>query len=79
EQGDPDAIKWPSPEVPKLDPSSRKMGELDFRSNAVSEANRTVIERPVTAQDIENIDSLALDNFSCDFSKIEVPKGDIDD
>lgn len=55
------------------------MGELDFRSNAVSEANRTVIERPVTAQDIENIDSLDLDNFSCDFSKIEVPKGDIDD
>ncbi|MDW5378838.1 type IV secretory system conjugative DNA transfer family protein [Halomonas sp. HP20-15] len=79
EQGDPDAIKWPSPEVPKLDPSSRKMGELDFRSNTVSEANRTVIERPVTAQDIENIDSLDLDNFSCDFSKIEVPKGDIDD
>lgn len=79
ERGEAGAIKWPSPEVPKVNPDDRQMGDLDFRSNTVSEINRTVVERPVTAQDIEKIDDLDLDNFSCDFSKIEVPKGDIDD
>ena len=79
EKGDPNAIKWPSPEVPKVDPNSRHMGEINFRPNSVDEASRAVVERPVTAADIEKIDELDLDNFSCDFSKIDVPKGDIDD
>lgn len=79
ERGEPDAIKWPSPEIPTVDPAARVMGDVEFRPNSVSEASRSVVERPVTAQDIENIDELDLENFSCDFTKIEVPKGDIDD
>jgi type IV secretion system protein VirD4 len=74
-----DGVKWPSPAVPLVDPDSRQMGEMDFRPNSLGEAARTVVERPVTAADIEKIDELDLDNFSCDFSKIDVPKGDIDD
>jgi len=79
EQGDENAIKWPSPEVPIVNIDDRVMGEVEFSANTMTEAKRTVVERPITAQDIENIDSMDLDNFSCDFSKIEVPKGDIDD
>lgn len=37
------------------------------------------MERAVTVADIENIDKLNLDDFSCDFSKVEIPKGDITD
>ncbi|GGO83767.1 protein VirD4 [Marinobacterium nitratireducens] len=72
ERGEPDAIKWPSPEVPTVDPLAREKGEIQY-------AVRAVTERPVTAQDIERIDELDLDDFSCDFSDVEVPKGEIDD
>lgn len=74
-----DGVKWPCPAVPTVDPDQRVMGDVEFKPNSLTEASRTVVERPVTAQDIEKIDELDLDNFSVDFSKIEVPKGDIDD
>lgn len=37
------------------------------------------MERDITVADIENIDNLNLDDFSCDFSKIEIPEGSISD
>ncbi len=74
-----DGVRWPNPEVPRVDPDAREKGEIQFVSNAVAEVARTAVERPITAQDIEQIDELDLDDFSCDFSKVEVPKGEIDD
>lgn len=34
-------------------------------------------ERAVTAEDVKNMDQMNLDDFSCDFSHIEVPEGDL--
>ncbi|XPP93679.1 hypothetical protein ACN08N_27770 (plasmid) [Photobacterium leiognathi subsp. mandapamensis] len=44
-----------------------------------AEAQTETVERKITVEDIENIDQLDLENFSCDFSEIDVPKGEIDD
>ncbi|ODX97183.1 type IV secretion protein [Vibrio parahaemolyticus] len=81
EDGDENAIKWPSPEVPKVDPNSRVKGKIEFMSNSMKEADAQTetVERKITVEDIENIDQLDLENFSCDFSEIDVPKGEIDD
>ena len=67
-----DGVKWPSPEVPEVDITEVKKGKVEFRGNKVEK-----VERPVTAQDIERIDDLNLEDFSCDFSKVDVPKGEI--
>lgn len=67
-----DGLRWPSPEVPQIDTATLKKGEIEFSSNKVEKA-----ERPVTAQDIERIDELNLEDFSCDFSKVAVPKGEL--
>ncbi len=77
-----DGVKFPSPEVTIIDPANRPKGEVSFMSNRVEQAEETkteVVERAVTVADIENIDKLNLDDFSCDFSKVEIPKGDITD
>jgi len=71
-------INWPSPEVPLIEPDKRLKGEVKFfKKKGQEEDSKTVIERPVTAADVENIDKLNLDDFSCDFSSIEIPKGEI--
>lgn len=77
-----DGVKYPSPDVPLIDPANRPKGEISFMSNKVEnagEGEKEVVERAVTVADVENIDSLNLDDFSCDFSKVEIPKGDISD
>lgn len=76
---DKNIVRWPSPEVPTIDPENIQKGEIEFRSNAISQTSKTVIERPITTSDIENIDKLDLKDFSCDFSKIEIPKDPISD
>lgn len=71
-------IKWPSPIIPQVDPSSRVKGKVDFISNSIKSTSEAVT-RAVTIDDIDNIDDLSLDDFSCDFSKIEIPSGNISD
>lgn len=63
-------------------PNNRPKGEVSFHSNKIEDAEtseKTVVERDITVADIENIDNLNLDDFSCDFSKIEIPEGSISD
>ena len=55
------------------------LAAFSFRADAAEETKTEVVERAVTVADIENIDKLNLDDFSCDFSKVEIPKGDITD
>ncbi|ELR7144461.1 type IV secretory system conjugative DNA transfer family protein [Escherichia coli] len=77
-----DGVKYPSPAVPLVDPNNRPKGEVSFHSNKIEDAEtseKTVVERDITVADIENIDNLNLDDFSCDFSKIEIPEGSISD
>lgn len=71
-------VHWQTPEVPTVDLSSIVKGKVEYTSTAVKQQEeRAVVERPVTVADIESIDQLNLEDFSCDFSKIEVPKGEI--
>ncbi|EJE4183747.1 type IV secretory system conjugative DNA transfer family protein [Vibrio parahaemolyticus] len=81
EKGDKNAIKWPSPMVPTVDPNRRAKGNIEFISNSLheTEVKTEMVDRVITAEDIKNIDQLNLDNFSCDFSDIDVPKGKIDE
>lgn len=72
-------IKWPSPIVPLIDPSNRTKGKISFGKNNVEKSDSNGPERSVTAADIENIDQLDIQDFSCDFSGIAIPRGDIDD
>lgn len=74
-----DGIRWTSPDVPLIDPDRRVKGEIQFSPSALNEADKTMVERPITVEDIERIDELDLENFSCDFSTIEIPKDDISD
>lgn len=75
-----DGIKFPSPKIPLIDPNNRRKGKVTFISNKVEKVDLNIketSERPINLTDIENIDKLNLDDFSCDFSKIVIPKGDI--
>ena len=72
-------ITWASPEVPLIDPDARPKGKVSFAPSSGARPTTTNVERPVTEQDIANIDNLDLDDFTCDFSSIEIPKGEIDD
>jgi type IV secretion system protein VirD4 len=74
-----DGMRCVTPKVPRIDPNARVKGEIQFTPSTLSQGAKTVVERPVTAQDIEKIDTLDLENFNCDFSKVEVPKGEISD
>jgi type IV secretion system protein VirD4 len=38
-----------------------------------------VVERPITVGDIEQIDTMDMESFSCDFSQIEIPNDYISD
>ncbi|MDG4868616.1 type IV secretory system conjugative DNA transfer family protein (plasmid) [Guyparkeria sp. 1SP6A2] len=69
-----DGIKWPNPDIPKVDPSTNKKGAIRFAGTRTE-----TIERDLSADDIENIDKMDLSDFSCDFSDVEIPAGEIDD
>lgn len=74
-----DGVRWVTPKVPRIDPNTRVKGEIQLTPSTLSQKGKTVVERPVTAQDIEKIDALDLENFNCDFSQVEIPKGEISD
>lgn len=69
---------YATPEVPTVDLKNRVIGTMDltFKSN---ESDTEIISRSVTSDDLEKIDELNLDDFSCDFSAIEIPAGEISD
>jgi type IV secretion system protein VirD4 len=71
-----DGVKWPCPVVPTLDLDAVKKGVVEFEGITSKE---TITERPVTLDDIENIDQLSVEDFSCDFSEVDIPKGEITD
>ena len=81
-----DGVKWKSPAVPIVDPSARKKGQIvhtkttangsESKQEEASQAE-TVL-RSVTAEDISRIDELNLDDFSCDFTAVEIPKEELD-
>ena len=39
----------------------------------------SAIERAVTAEDIAGLDQYEIEDFSCDFSEVEIPAGEISD
>jgi type IV secretion system protein VirD4 len=66
----------PPPEIDLLEIKDRAFPE--FALNA-PEMEPVTVERAVTAHDIANIDQLDIDDFSCDFSEVEIPTGEISD
>ena len=74
-----DKTNFPVPTVPRIKINTDKE-PIEFSStNPLDNEKTTTVERPITIDDIENIDNLDLDDFSCDFSAIEIPEGDISD
>lgn len=75
-----DKTHFPAPKVPRIRINTDKE-PIEFSSINLSDDDKTAttVERPITIGDIENIDNLDLDDFSCDFSAIEIPEGDISD
>ncbi|ECE2109016.1 type IV secretory system conjugative DNA transfer family protein [Salmonella enterica] len=81
-----DGIKWKSPAVPIVDPATVKKGEIVHSKTTASgseskpeQVNETeTVLRSVTAEDISKIDELNLDDFSCDFTAVEIPKEELD-
>lgn len=74
-----DGIRWTAPKVPLIDPERRVKGKVHFStSNLIQEEIKTV-ERAITVEDLERIDEMDLNDFSCDFSQIEIPKDEISD
>jgi len=63
----------PAAEVPTVVLNEYEQPEI------IDLAAREVITRPVTADDMNNIEDKTLDDFSCDFSDFVVPEGDISD
>lgn len=73
-----DKINFLAPNVPKISINTGRP-PIEFSPINISDDEKTTVERPITVDDIENIDNLDLDDFSCDFSAIEIPEGDISD
>jgi len=65
-----DGINHPSPMIPTIDLKTLKKGKIDFNNDA------SEVERAVKQSDLE---MLELKNFTCNFDKIEIPKGNISD
>jgi type IV secretion system protein VirD4 len=70
-------IKWPSPSVPKLSLLDREKSSV--QKPLKQETKNETITRSITPEDLKNLDSLNLDDFSCDFSNIEIPEGELSD
>lgn len=75
-------INYPCPEPPTITIAEKK-GDIDYSGlEALKQKDKPkeqIIERPITEQDLENLDDLDLSDFSIDFSDIEVPKSKIGD
>lgn len=70
-------IKWPSPSVPRLNLADLVKGKVE-RSLSPKEETE-IVTRSVTQEDLENLENLDLEDFSCDFSNIEIPEGELSD
>lgn len=66
----------PPPEMSLIQVEDREFPA--FGLSAPEEASGA-IERAVTAEDIAHIDQLDIEDFSCDFSAVEIPTGEISD
>ncbi|SHN91364.1 Coupling protein VirD4, ATPase required for T-DNA transfer [Bathymodiolus heckerae thiotrophic gill symbiont] len=74
-----DKINFTPPKVPKIKINTNN-STIEFSPiNLPDNKTTSLVERPITLKDIENIDNLDLDDFSCDFSSIEIPQGEISD
>lgn len=74
-------INYPCPEPPTIKITKNK-GEIDYSGiEALKEKNTTpkeqIVERPITMDDLEKIDDMDLNDFSIDFSGVEIPKREI--
>lgn len=58
---------WPTPDIPKLIVKRRENAVIDF------DMYKKTVEKPVTVENIDQMNSLSLDDFSYDFSSIDVP------
>ncbi|MGE4492126.1 MAG: type IV secretory system conjugative DNA transfer family protein [Syntrophotalea sp.] len=74
-----DGVRWTSPIVPEIDPERRVKGKVQSVFPQLNQTTEAVVERPITVRDIERIDTMDMENFSCDFSQIEIPNNDISD
>ena len=71
-------IKFPSPEIPIVDIDNNIRGDVEcIPPNNTTKNDTVVVERAITAVDIENIESFDLSDFSCDFSQVPIPENDI--
>lgn len=66
-----EARKGEAPRPPRLNVDEAQQRVVDV-SHAVE-----LVDRPVEASDMATLDALKLEDFSCDFSGIEVPQGDM--
>lgn len=77
-----DGVKWKSPSVPTVDPANRPKGKVVHTKTGAKgsekEQEAEAVLRSVTVDDMDKFDSLNLDDFSCDFSAVEVPKEELD-
>lgn len=68
----------PAPAVPLLTLNSRPADHPDNYS--VDEVNQAQPEsRSITVEDLPNLDTFTLDQFTCDFSDIEIPSDPVSD
>lgn len=65
-----------APDMELLQIAEREMPELPLNASGLVP---TTVERAVTPADIANIDQLDIEDFSCDFSSVEIPAGEISD
>ncbi len=63
----------------KISPPDIELKKREAPEVVTFETDRKVVERPLSVDDIKNIDNLSLDDFSCDFSDFVVPEGEISD
>ncbi|CAK7035074.1 MAG: Protein VirD4 [Bacteroides sp.] len=73
---------YPAPVPPTVKIRSLK-GTVDFSGISKTKEKAggavTIVERPITAADVDKLDDMSLADFSCDFSQIEIPQGQLDD
>jgi hypothetical protein len=70
----PDAPRISPSEPPgPSSPSDEKKADTSVVPVSQPEKDKEVVMREATAQDIERIESLTLEDFATDFSKVQIP------
>ncbi len=68
-------VNWPAPLISKINPETLQRGKIDFNMDS-EQTDKPNVERAIEVEDFKDIE---LENFSCDFSGIEIPQGEISD